>query len=97
MEENVDRLCQLAGQLAMLGVPLFIFHEGGEPVAAKAFRQLARITHGAYCAFDSNSARQLRDLLSAVAVYAAGGTQALEDFHRRKGVTILQLMHNDKT
>ena len=97
VEENVDRLCQLAGQLAILGVPLFVFHEGGDVTAANAFRQLARITHGAYCPFDSGSARQLRDLLSAVAVYATGGRQALEDFHKRKGATILQLMHKDDT
>lgn len=97
MEENVDHLCHLAGQLAMHSVPIFIFHEGHDPVAAQAFRQLARITLGAYCPFDSGSAQQLRDLLSAVAVYVAGGHQALEDFHQRKGRTILQLPHNNKT
>ncbi|HYB08781.1 MAG TPA: VWA domain-containing protein, partial [Alphaproteobacteria bacterium] len=37
MEESIDNLCQLAGELGLLGVPCFIFHEGGEPVAAKAF------------------------------------------------------------
>jgi hypothetical protein len=77
MEENVDRLCALAGELALLGVPVFLFHEGGEPGAAAAFREIARLTKGAYCAFDRGSARQLRDLLTAVAVYAAGGRKAL--------------------
>ena len=66
-------------------------------MAVRAFRQLARITQGAYCPFDSGSARQLRDLLSAVAVYATGGRQALEDFHKRKGATLLQLMQPGKT
>jgi len=28
MEENVDRLCKLAGELGLLGTPIFIFHEG---------------------------------------------------------------------
>ena len=78
MEEEVDRLCHLAGKLGLLGVPAFMFHEGGEPVAGRAFRQIARLTKGAYCPFDSSSAQQLRDLLSAVAVYAAGGRVALE-------------------
>jgi hypothetical protein len=78
MEEEVDSLCHLAGELGLLGVPAFIFHEGGEPVAGRAFRQIARLTKGAYCPFDSSSAQQLRDLLSAVAVYAAGGRAALE-------------------
>jgi hypothetical protein len=32
---------------------------------------------GAYCRFDSGSAQQLRDLLAAVTVYAAGGHNAL--------------------
>lgn len=96
MEENVDQLCYLAGQLAMHSVPIFIFHEGHDAVAGAAFRQLARITQGAYCPFDGSSAQHLRDLLSAVAVYAAGGKKALEDFHRRKGQTILHLMKPEK-
>jgi len=84
-EEDVDRLCALAGELGLLNVPAFIFHEGGEPLAARAFRQIVKLTKGAYCAFDGSSARQLRDLLSAVAVYAAGGRKALESFSRRTG------------
>jgi hypothetical protein len=77
MEEDVDRLCARAGELALLGVPVFLFQEGGEPAAARAFREIARLTKGAYCSFDPGSARQLRDLLTAVAVYAAGGRKAL--------------------
>ena len=46
--------------------------------AERAFREIARLTRGAYCAFDAGSAAQLRDLLSAVAVYAAGGRKALK-------------------
>ncbi len=91
MEEDVDRLCHLAGQLGLLGVPAFIFHEGGEPGAARAFQQIARLTNGAYCPFDSGSARQLRDLLAAVAVFAAGGRKALEDYGRRTGGPALLL------
>jgi hypothetical protein len=79
MEEHVDRLCARAGELALLGVPVFLFQEGGEPGAASAFREIARLTKGAYCTFDRGSARQLRDLLTAVAVYAAGGRKALQD------------------
>jgi hypothetical protein len=91
MEENVDRLCHLAGELGLLGVPVFVFHEGGEPGAARAFRQIARLSNGAYCPFDRNSAQQLRDLLSAVAIYAAGGRKALEDYGRRTGGSALLL------
>ena len=47
-----------------------------------------RLTGGAHCRFDTGSAQQLKDLLSAVAVYAAGGRRALEDFGRRRGGTV---------
>lgn len=80
MEENVDELAQLAGELGLIGVPVFIFHEGREPRAELAFREIARLSRGAYCPFDAGSARQLRELLSAVAVYATGGRKALKDF-----------------
>ncbi|HXG78744.1 MAG TPA: VWA domain-containing protein [Methyloceanibacter sp.] len=80
MEENVDELAQLAGELGLIGVPVFIFHEGREPRAELAFREIARLSRGAYCPFDAGSARQLRELLTAVAVYATGGRKALKDF-----------------
>jgi hypothetical protein len=77
MEENVDHLCARAGELALLGVPVFVFQEGGDETAARAFREIARLTKGAFCRFDRGSARQLRDLLMAVATFAAGGRKAL--------------------
>jgi hypothetical protein len=91
MEEDIDELCQLAGVLGIHGVPAFIFHEGGDAHAGQAFRQIAKLTKGAYCPFDAGSARQLRDLLSAVAVYAAGGRLALERFGQRRGETVRRL------
>ena len=91
MEEDVDRLCHLAGELGMLGVPAFLFHEGNEPVAQRAFREIARLTRGAYCSFDAGSAAQLRDLLSAVAVYAAGGRKALQDFSQNRSEVVRRL------
>lgn len=92
LEENIDDLCRYAGELALLGVPMFLFHEGYDPVAAMGFKQLAELTRGAYCRFDANSAQQLKELLSAVAVYAAGGRKALENFNKRQGKTVLQLI-----
>jgi len=91
MEEDVDRLCHLAGELGMLGVPAFLFHEGTEPAAQRAFKEIARLTRGAYCAFDATSAGQLRDLLSAVAVYAAGGQRALQDFSKDRSEVVRKL------
>src|SRR5437870_2492454 len=91
MEENVDRLCQLAGELGLNGVPVFLFHEGGNPVAARAFQQVARLSRGAYLRFDAASADRLKDLLGAVAVYAAGGYRALADYSDKKGGEVLRL------
>jgi hypothetical protein len=80
MEENVDQLSQLAGELGLIRVPVFVFQEGREPRAERAFREIARLSRGAYCPFDAGSARELRELLAAVAVYATGGRKALQNF-----------------
>ena len=96
MEEDVDELCAIAGELGLRGVPAFMFHEGPDPAAALAFRQIARLTNGAYLRFDASSARQLKELLGAVAVYAAGGRKALTDYGRRRGEAVLQIAHQIK-
>jgi hypothetical protein len=77
MEESVDDLCARAGELGMLRVPVFMFQEGSNPVAEQAFREIARLTGGAWCRFDPGAAAQLRELLRAAAAYAAGGRDAL--------------------
>ncbi|MGI9482423.1 MAG: VWA domain-containing protein [Hyphomicrobiales bacterium] len=92
MEEDVDHLCNLAGEIGLMGVPVFMFQEGQDPVAERAFREIARLTRGAWCRFDSSSAQQLRELLSAVAVYAAGGRTALADYSRSKGSDVAGLL-----
>ena len=91
MEEGVDRLCQLAGELGLNGVPIFLFHEGDNPIAARAFRQMARLSRGAYLRFDLASADRLKDLLGAVAVYAAGGYRALTAYGEKKGGEVRRL------
>ena len=91
MEEPADNLCHMAGQLGVLGLPIFLFHEGREPLAAATFQQLARLSSGAYCPFDAGSAHQLTELLRAVAVYAAGGLKALQDYSRNAGGKTLLL------
>ncbi|TCK27930.1 hypothetical protein EV667_1925 [Ancylobacter aquaticus] len=77
MEENVDALCAEAGPLALRGVPAFMFQEGPDPTAERAFREIARLTKGAYCRFDAGASAELRALLRAAASYAAGGAKAL--------------------
>jgi hypothetical protein len=77
MEENVDDLCVKAGELGLLKVPAFMFQEGRDPVAENAFKEIARLTGGAWCRFDPGAAAQLRELLRAAAAFAAGGREAL--------------------
>jgi hypothetical protein len=91
VEEDLDGLAGRAGELGLLGVPVFVFQEGRDPEAERVFRDIARLSGGAWCPFDHQSPRLLRDLLSAVAVFAAGGRKALTDFGRSRGGAVLQL------
>lgn len=90
-EENPEVVAKEAGALALLGVPAFMFHEGDDPNAAEVFREVARLTHGVYARFNSGSAKQLRELLRAAAVYAAGGGAALNRFAELSGGEVLRL------
>jgi hypothetical protein len=92
MEESLDDLGQAAGELGLLGVPAFMFQEGSEPVAEQAFREIARLTRGAYCRFDPGAAHQLGELLRAVAAYAAGGMRALADLSARRHAGAVKLI-----
>jgi hypothetical protein len=84
MEENLDDLCQAAGELGLLGVPVFMFQEGHDAVAENAYREIARLARGAYCRFDTGAAHELGELLRAVAAYAAGGKKALAELSARQ-------------
>ncbi len=77
MEENPDALAALAGELALQGVRAFMFQEGNDPAARRVFSEIARLTGGAYSAFDSGATSRLEALLRAAAAYAAGGHKAL--------------------
>jgi hypothetical protein len=45
----------------------------------QVFRELARLTNGAYARFDAGAAAKLGELLQAVAAFATGGITALAD------------------
>ena len=92
MEESLDDLCAGAGQLGLLGVPAFMFQEGHDRDVEQVFRGIARLTHGAYCRFDPGAARQMAELLRAVAVYAAGGMTALAARRDAGAVKLLSQM-----
>lgn len=91
MEEDVDALCDKAGRLGLKSVPVFVFQEGHDPLAERAFREVARLSRGAWFRFDRNSADTLKKLLSSIAVYATGGLKALES--RGRSEDRLMLSH----
>ncbi|MBE7636839.1 VWA domain-containing protein [Sneathiella sp. P13V-1] len=96
VEEDVDDLCHLAGEMGLKNIPIFIFQEGYEPTAENCFRQMARLSGGAFCHFDEKSADRLKDLLKAVAIYAVGGRKALSDYGRKKGSDVTLLLEQLK-
>ena len=84
MEEAIDDLAVAAGELGLRGIPAFMFQEGHDPVAEQAFREIVRLTRGAYCRFDLSAAGELGELLRAAAAYAAGGVKALTALSARR-------------
>jgi len=92
LEEPADTLLALAGRLALRNVPVFLFHDGDDPTARQVFEQIARLTRGACCRFDANSAQALRDLLAGVAVFASGGRTALKALAEKRGGAVQALL-----
>ena len=92
MEEGIDDLCATAGELGLRGIPAFMFQEGHDAAAERAFREIARLSRGAYCRFDAGAAHELRELLRAVAAYAAGGMKALNDLSARRSAVAVRLL-----
>jgi hypothetical protein len=74
-EEDPESLFAAARELGEL--PLFLFQEGNDQRVGRIYAELAAITKGAFCKFDSGAAQRLADLLKAVAAFAAGGVKAL--------------------
>lgn len=91
MEEDPAALNKLAGQLGILKVPAFMFQDGADPVATASYRDIARLSGGAFSRFDANSPHQLKDLLRAVAVYAAGGQAALRSLETQSDPLVKRL------
>jgi hypothetical protein len=87
MEETPADLYAAAREL---GLPVFLFQEGDDPEATRVFREIARLTKGAHCRFDPGSAKQLSELLRAVAAYAAAGLKALSTSNNAGAVKLLR-------
>jgi hypothetical protein len=95
MEESLDELCARAGELGLRNVKGFMFQEGYDPVCEQAFREIARLTGGAFCRFSPGAAHELAELLRAAAAYAAGGVKALADLKAR-GAGVAKLIEQLK-
>ena len=95
MEESLDQLCARAGELGLRNVKAFMFQEGQDPICEQAFREIARLTGGAYCRFAPGAAHGLAELLRAAAAYAAGGLTALADLKGR-GPAVAKLIEQLK-
>ena len=96
MEEALDDLCARAGELGLRNVPAFMFQEGYDPVCEQAFREIARLTRGAYCRFAPGAGHELGELLRAAAAYAAGGMKALADLQTRQSPGAVRLIEQLK-
>ncbi len=73
-----------------------MFQEGYDPVCEQAFREIARLTRGAYCRFAPGAAHELAELLRAAAAYAAGGMKALADLKARRNAGAVRLIEQLK-
>jgi hypothetical protein len=96
LEEWTAAVCTKAGELGLHGVPAFVFQEGYDPDVEATFRDIARLTRGAYCRFNAGAAHELRELLRAVAAYAAGGLKALGDLSARRNTGATRLLEQMK-
>jgi len=96
MEEALDDLCTGAGELGLRNVAAFMFQEGYDPICERAFRDIARLTRGAYCRFAPGAAHELGELLRAAAAYAAGGMKALADLKQRQSAGAVRLLEQLK-
>ena len=93
IEEDLEGLFQTAGELGVRGVRCFFFQDGQNTIAERGFREMARLTEGAYFRLGPDSAGELAELLGAVALYARGGMKALSDSTSKKARLLLEQMY----
>ncbi len=80
LEESLAHGRPLADQMGAQGIKLFVLHDTADRSAqryAEVFWDLAKRTGGCVLPFDPSAPGRLRDLLSAMAVYAVGGEKLL--------------------
>jgi hypothetical protein len=95
-EESMRRGRALADAMGLKGIKLIVLHDVSDWNArrdAEVFLDLARRTGGCVLPFDASAAARLRELLAAVAVYAVGGTELLEEKRHEMPGAVMLLEH----
>ena len=87
-EGDVDARVMLANQSGAFSMHIDVQAETVESV----FRELARLTGGAYARFDAGAAAKLKELLQAVVAFAVGGVKALGDLRTEGARKLLNQM-----
>jgi hypothetical protein len=98
-EESLSHGRQLADSLGTRGTKLIVLHDTADASArrdAEVFWDLAKRTGGCVLPFDASAPGKLRDLLSAVAVYAVGGEKLLRERRHALPGAVALLEHLDK-
>jgi len=97
-EESLPNGRRLADELAERGTKLIVLHDTSDRAArrdAEYFWDLAKRTGGCVLPFDASAPGRLRDLLSAVAVYAVGGEKLLRERRHALPGAVALLEHLD--
>jgi hypothetical protein len=97
-EESLPYGRQLADSLGARGTKLIVLHDTSDPGArrdAEVFWDLAKRTGGCVLRFDASAPGKLRDILSAVAVYAVGGEKLLRERRHTLPGAVALLEHLD--
>jgi hypothetical protein len=95
-EESPGRGHKLADAMGLKGIKLIVLHDTADWNArrdAEVFLDLARRTGGCVLPFDANAPARLRELLAAVAVYAVGGEELLNERREELPAAPLLLQH----
>ena len=98
-EESVAQGRKLADAMGAEGRRLIVLHDTAEPGARRdgeVFWDLAKLTGGCVLPFDASASGRLRDLLSAVAVYAVGGEKLLRERRDELAGAVALLEHLGK-
>jgi hypothetical protein len=99
LEESMPFGRQIADAMGAQGIKLIVLHDTADASArrdAELFWDLAKRTGGCVLPFDASASGRLRDILSAVAVYAVGGEKLLRARRHELPGAVALLEHLDK-